>query len=453
MTTTYLLPPTPVDSLVAYQAMGGGVGLAEARRIGPDAVIERITRARLRGRGGAGFPTGLKWRGVADAPAGQHRYLVCNAAEGEPGTFKDRALIRGNPYQLLEGIAIGALAVGADVAYVGIKETYVGEIARLDAAATEMLAAGELGDIPIHIVTGPDDYLLGEEKGLLEAIEGRQPLPRLLPPYILGLHVGESSGVGSATSGWDDQYNPTAVNNVETFSHVPHILAKGADWFRAIGTADTPGTLVATVSGDVVTETVVEVPAGTPLSVLIHGYAGGTPDGRPVAVVFSGASNAPITPDLLDTPLDFASMAAIGSGLGSTGMIVHDDTACPIQAAIQLSRFLAIESCGQCPPCKLGSRTLTERLITIHDGHGDATVIEELAAWTGRVTDANRCGLGAGERSLVAGLLRSFLDELADHAQHGCRRPRTVRLAKMTDWDPDAGRFTYDDAYFEWRQA
>ncbi|MGH8912785.1 MAG: hypothetical protein ACRDVD_09740, partial [Acidimicrobiia bacterium] len=272
---TYMLPSAPIVSLAEYRSTGGGDGLARAVEIGPDATIAEVTAARLRGRGGGGFPAGIKWRGVAGADDDQRRFLVCNAAEGEPGTFKDRALLRANPYQVLEGIAIAGHAIGAEEAYVGIKEGYEREIARLETAASEMEEAGLLGEVPIRVVTGPDDYLLGEEKGMLEAIEGRQPLPRWYPPYVVGLHTDMAAGVGAGTSGWDTRSNPTAVNNVETLANVAPILARGADWFRSIGTSDSPGAMLFTVSGDVRNETVVELPMGTPLAVLVHGYGGG----------------------------------------------------------------------------------------------------------------------------------------------------------------------------------
>ncbi len=446
----YLLPESPFESLDDYRSSGGGDGIAEAVRIGPAPIIDRVTEARLRGRGGAGFPTGIKWSGVASAHPDQRRFVVCNAAEGEPGTFKDRTLIRANPYQVLEGLAIAAFAVGAEEAFVGIKQKYAVEVDRLESAAGEMDDAGLLGEIPIRLVTGPDDYLLGEEKGLLEAIEGRQPLPRWLPPYVVGLYVAETSGVGAATSGWDDQYNPTVVNNVETLAHVPPLLARGAEWFRSHGTEDTPGTVLFTVCGDVLRETVVELAAGTPLAVLVYGIGGGLGAGRKVSAVFPGASNAPMPARLLDTPMDYGSMAAVGSGMGSGGMIVYDDTACILDAAAQLSRFLAVESCGQCPPCKLGTGALTDLLVELESGRAGPHNVEEIVGWAQRVTDANRCGLGAGERSLITGLLSNFPEVVSAHLDQGCASERTLVLSKIVDHEGD--RFLYDETYFDWRQ-
>ena len=451
-TRRYLLTDQPIDSAEAYVSIGGGEGLRHALSAGPDATIDQLRAAKLRGRGGAGFPIGIKWRGVAGAPTGERRYVVCNAAEGEPGTFKDRALLRSNPYQLLEGLVIAAFAIGAEEAYIGIKQKYETEIRSLEKAAEEMNAAGLLGDVPIRVVVGPDDYLLGEESGLLEAIEGRDPLPRWYPPYILGLHTGMTAGMGAGSIGSDTHFNPTVVNNVETLSNVPHILREGPLWFRSMGTDESPGNMVFTVCGDVLRETVVELPLGTALSWLVYGAGQGLRDGRRVKAVFPGASNAPLPDHMLDTPMDFDSMRAIGSGLGSGGMIVYDDTACVVAAAAVFSRFLATESCGQCPPCKLGTAALAESFVDLDTGRGDFLTVEEIEAWLSRVTDANRCGLGAGERDLAGGILRNFGDEVSGHVGQPCRSSRQLSLPKIVDWAAEAGRFVYDDRYFEWRR-
>lgn len=430
-----------------WLAAGGGEGLAAAERLGPAGVISEIRSARLRGRGGAGFPAGVKWSGVADRAEDQDAYLVCNAAEGEPGTFKDRMLMRANPYQLLEGMVIAANAIRARTAYIGIKESYTQEIRRLEQAAAEMDERDLLGDLDLRIVTGPDDYLLGEEKALLEVIEGRDPLPRQLPPYIVGLHTDMGAGVGSGSVGYNTAYNPTVVNNVETLSHVPHILRQGAGWFRSIGTEDSPGTMIFTVSGDVNREAVVELPMGTPLSVLVHGVGEGVREGEAVGFVVSGASNAPIPDRDLDMPMDFGSMASFGTGLGSGGFIVGSASACVVSSVKALADFLAIESCGQCPPCKLGTAALADGL-----GALDEPALDEVAAWIQRVTDSNRCGLGAGAQNLVDGLLREFGGHVADHMDGRCGRGWTVPLAKFADYLPEAGRFVRDEGYFERRQ-
>jgi NADH:ubiquinone oxidoreductase subunit F (NADH-binding) len=427
----FLLPPAPIPDLDTYLSGGGGEGLRAARRLGPSGTIRAVRDSGLRGRGGAGFPTGFKWQGLVDQQL-EPTYLVCNAAEGEPGTFKDRALLRSNPYQLLEGIAIAGEALGVEQAFLGIKASFASELARLESAADEMREAGLLGEVPLTIVPGPDDYLFGEEKALLEVIEGNDPLPRLDPPYIRGLFTSQSAPA-----------NPAVVNNVETLSNVPHILREGPQWFRSFGTERSPGTMVFTVSGDVRREAVAELALGTPLAVLIYGIGEGPADGRSLKAVVSGASNAPLSAQYVDLPLDYESFRAAGCGLGSGSIIVYDDTASMVDAALVLSSFLASSSCGQCPPCKLGTAAITERLEALAYGVATELQLEELAAWLGRVTDANRCGLGAGERSMVGGFLETFWDEFAAQVERGVPVPRRLQVPLIVDYDDAAGRFTY----------
>lgn len=426
----HLLPDRPVPSLDDYLKQGGGEGLERAHALGAEQVVAEIRSSGLRGRGGAGFPTGVKWRGTA-AEAGP-RYVVCNAAEGEPGTFKDRALMRANPYQLLEGVAIAAFAMDAAEAVIGIKASFRTEIARLDGAAAEMIAAGMLEGTELRLAEGPDDYLFGEETGLLEVIEGRDPLPRLYPPYVQGL-----------ASRPDGTSSPTVVNNVETLSNVPHILARGVDWFRSIGTERSPGTMVFTVCGDVRRETVVELPLGSPLSALIYEHGKGLEAGRRPRAVVSGVANRPLTAAELETPLAFEAMADIGSGLGAGGFLVYDDTTCIVEMAAALSGFLQTASCGQCPPCKLGTTTFASGFGDIVDGGGSLEELEELAAWTGRVTDANRCGLGTGQRHLAAGVLEAFTEEIVACMERRCPGHRGLLAPVILDHDEEAGRFVY----------
>ncbi len=432
----FLLPPEPISSLDAYRTSGGGEGIAKAREIGQDAVIEEVRASGLRGRGGAGFPTGIKWRGLAGEEA-DRKYVVCNAAEGEPGTFKDRWLLRNNPYQTLEGLAIGAFAVGAAEAYVGIKARFTTEVAALKRALEEMSESGMLGDLAVGIAEGPDDYLFGEEKAMLEVVEGRDPLPRLYPPYVLGLFAGEMAGVGAGSIGGSfATSNPTVVNNVETLANVPHILREGATWFTSHGTERSPGTMVFTVSGDVRHETVVELELGTPLSFLVFGPGQGLGAGRRVKAAVSGVSNRPVAGGQLDVPLSFEALAAIGSGLGSGGFVVYDDTRCMVQVGHALSGFLAAESCGQCPPCKLGCTNIAESFGRLATGDGDGGDVDEAAGWVARVTDANRCGLGAGQQALAAGILELFPADVAHHLDGGTCAAPPVPVPKLADLGP-----------------
>ncbi len=287
----------PPLTLEGYVGRGGGSGLDRARALGPAATIAELETAGLRGRGGAGFPTAVKWRSVAGAGGGT-RYAVCNGAEGEPGTFKDRALIRSNPYAVLEGLVIGALTVGATEAYIAVKAGFAREIARLGEAMADMAAERFLADIEIHLVTGPEEYLFGEEKALLEVIEGGDPLPRWLPPYLHGLFATapqlgweaaepppEPGGRrraparrGAATAEPAMGANPTLVNNAETLAQAAWILANGAEAFRGAGTERSPGTVLATIVGDVRSAGVFEVPMGTRLTELLD-RAGGLGDG------------------------------------------------------------------------------------------------------------------------------------------------------------------------------
>ncbi len=422
----FLLPPSPVTSLDEYLAAGGNAGMSRALEIGPEAVVDEVRMSGLRGRGGAGFPTGIKWRGLRDEEAAT-TYVVCNAAEGEPGTFKDRRLIRDNPYQLLEGLAIAAFAVGAAEAYVGIKARFTDEVAAVKRALAEMSEAGYLGDLPVGIVEGPDDYLFGEEKGLLEVIEGNDPLPRLYPPYILGLFAGDVSGVGAGSVGGPvAASNPTVVNNAETLSNVPHILANGSRWFRSMGTDESPGTMLFSISGDVHVAGVAELELGTPLSFLVYGVGGGVESGRSVAAAVSGVSNRPVPGGLLETPLSFEAMKSIGSGLGAGGFLVFDDSACMVGVAATMSQFLFTGSCGQCPPCKLGTMSLATGFADLVRG-ADAD-LDEMAGWIARVTDSNRCGLGAGQQVLAQGIVEQFPEDLAAHLEGMCGKRHDITL-------------------------
>lgn len=451
--TTYLLPTSPVASLEEHLATDvGGVGVATAQRLGPRATIDAVSAAGLRGRGGGGFPTGRKWAGIAEQ-AGTRRYLVCNGAEGEPGTFKDRALLRANPYQVVEGMMVAAFAIGAEEAFLCLKAGFEREIAAATRAVQELQAAGIGTGCTISIVAGPDEYLFGEEKAMLEVIEGKPPLPRWFPPYEHGLFAASPQG------GWEagphgahrrgDEPNPTLVNNVETLANVPHILARGADWFRSVGTAESPGTIVATVVGDVVAPDVGEVELGSPLGAVIDAVGSGVAPGRTVKAVFSGVANPVVTAAQLDTPVSYEGFAAIGSGMGAAGFIVHDDTACMVDAAYRFSRFLYVESCGQCPPCKMGSGEITARLERIETGAGDDRDLGVIAHWLERVTDGSRCYLAAEEQRVVSSVLRAFPEEFAEHLErHACPRPARRPMPKLLDLE--GGTATYDDSF--WRK-
>jgi len=430
-----------------YLAFGGGAGLARARELGPQQTIQELSLSGLRGRGGAGFRTGRKWDTLYRA-AGTTKYVVCNAAEGEPGTFKDRTLLRYNPYQVIEGMAIAALTIGAREAFLCLKAKFVPEVAIVTAAVAAMEAAGLIGDLTITIVQGPDEYLYGEEKAMLEVIEGKAPLPRLFQPFERGLFAV------SPQMGWEStpadpeapvvgvdadvaaraEANPTLVNNAETFANVAPILARGAEWHRAMGTTESPGHVICTVVGDVARAGVAEIELGTPVASAVDQIGGGPRAGHQVKAVLSGVSNAVVTSDQLDTPLSYEDMARIGSGLGSVGLIVYDEMACMVDVAHTLSRFLYVESCGQCPACKFGTGEITaylERLIELRADERDILTIGERLR---TVADGNRCAVPLEERALISSFLRSFPEEFADHLEgRRCSGRHDLPIPKITD--------------------
>ena len=432
-----LLPLTPHLSLGDYLAAGGGRGLAGARAIGPDATIAEISASGVRGRGGAGFPAGTKWRSVVDA-GGARRFAVANGAEGEPGTFKDRALLRSNPYAVLEGLLISAEAVGAAETFLALKSSFGQELAAVRRALDEIAQAGWLHGLTVSVVTGPEEYLFGEEKALLEVIEGNEPLPRWLPPYVHGLfatapQLGWESAEAEPGQAGGDESNPTLVNNVETLAQAAWIMNHGAEAFRSVGTEDSPGTVLCTVVGDVQRPDVIEVAMGTSLRDVI-GRCGGVSEGRSVKAVFSGVANAVITGDQLDTPLTYEDMESAGSGLGAGGYIVYDDSTCLVEVACTLSRFLAVESCGQCPPCKLGTGAITAILERIRDAKGTDRDLGEIEKRLRFVADGNRCYLPVQERTMIASILRSFPEDVAAHLEGSCPSGRAhIPMPKIVD--------------------
>jgi NADH:ubiquinone oxidoreductase subunit F (NADH-binding) len=444
-----LLPTAhrPIVSVGGYVATGGLSALQHVRHSTPEAVIDEIARAGLRGRGGAGFPTGAKWSGIIGGGSGP-RYACCNAAEGEPGTFKDRYLLRLNPYQVLEGLAIAARVIGAARAFMCLKGSFAPEIARVRTALDELRAAGVVGSgagVEIDLVLGPEEYLFGEEKALLEVIEGNLPLPRVLPPYLEGLFRQPPAA------------NPTLVNNVETLANVPHILRHGAEWFRRVGTPGAPGTMIFTLTGDVRRPGCFELPLGTPLRALVEELGGGPSAGRTLKVILPGASNAVLTPAQLDTPMDFDALREAGSGLGSAGFVAYDDSACMVALAHVFSRFMYVESCGQCPPCKFGTREITRLLERLEQGDGSAADVETIFARCAIVDEGNRCALPVGERVLVESLIRRFEAEFHAHLHSSCSRPRLLFLPKIVDLDPASGYVAYDARQVlkqpDWRYA
>ena len=441
-----VLHPTPLASLADYVQARGGNGLPAARRLGAEQVIAELEASGLRGRGGAGFPTGRKWRTVRQnlsdrAPA----TVVVNAAEGEPGTFKDRTILRNNPYQVLEGALIAAHAVDARQIIVATKETFTTELDRLRAAIREVADAGWCEGVEIEVFAGPKEYLYGEETALLETIDGRFPFPRIAPPYRRGVHefvesaadVGTGSGLSAHVemAGPDDDTEapPTLVDNVETLANVPAILARGADWFRTEGTDESPGTIVCTITGSTRTHGVGEVIMGTSLRDAIEAIGGGARAGRRIRAVLPGVSNALIPADALDVALSYEAMNAIGSGLGSGGFIVFDDADDLVAAAAGASRFLAVESCGQCTPCKLDGLRISDLLEQLSMSKADASDREELARRVRTVADGARCSLGTQQQVIVTSLLDRFGAEVDAHLDGRAAPVEPALVAELVD--------------------
>ncbi len=469
----YLLPVEPVTSVTDWVSRGGGKGLARAYEIGPDATIQEILAAKLRGRGGAGFPTGIKWRSLREGAKGDQCYIVCNGSEGEPGTFKDRTLLRANPYQLIEGMAIAAFALGARKGFIGLKARYVEHTEIVLQAIQDMTAAGLAGDVPIQMVPGPDAYLFGEETALLQSVMGEPPTPRLVPPYIQGIFStaptfdwsalpydelveafsGDAYSLPAPGSGLA---SPTLVNNIETYSTACHILREGSDWFRSMGTDDTPGHAVITIVGDTVRQIVQEVDMGSTLRELVDGPCGGIVGGNKFKAMLSGISNPVMTEEFLDVPLGFDSFRAKGSGIGSCGFMIYDERTSAVELAHLCSRFLSVESCGQCNACKTGTMAVTEILTRILHGDGSMHDIDAIGSRLLRVTDANRCFLPEQEQIVISSLLRTFPEDFLDAVDGVPISVRGIPVPKLKDvrdgvadidehWELKRTDWTYED--------
>jgi NADH-quinone oxidoreductase subunit F len=394
--------------------------------LSPDQVVEMIKKSGLRGRGGAGFPTGLKWSFIPKDPQ-VPKYLCCNADESEPGTFKDRQLIDRDPHQMLEGLIIACYAIGAHVAYIYIRGEFsygvtVLEKAVHEARRQELIGKNILGsgyDLEVYLHRGAGAYICGEETALLESIEGKRGMPRFKPPF-------------PATHGLYGK--PTVVNNVETLANVPHIINRGAEWYASIGTPKSTGTRIFSVSGHVKRPGNYEVPMGIPLRELIYGYAGGIRgDRRLKAIIPGGASASFFTPDHLDVKLDFEEVAKAGSMLGSGGVTVMDETTCIVWAAMNLLQFFHHESCGKCTPCREGSFWLHSVLKRIEGGKGRQEDLDLMARLSNNIGGKTICAFGDAEIAPVLSTLKYFRQEYEDHIREGhC----TVRQQPMLSASP-----------------
>lgn len=421
--TTRVLDPIPVADLAAYEQAGGRTGLVAALAQGPAATLAVVGASGLRGRGGAGFPTAVKWQSLlehltpAEAPT-----VVVNAAEGEPGSFKDRAIIAANPYRVLEGALIAAVTVGADEVVVATKARFVDHVERLRRAAAEMTAAEWAPGVSIDVVAGPEEYLYGEETALLEVVEGRLPFPRIAPPWRRGL---DEAGQGRAAAASTDMAAagtatpPALVNNVETLANVALIAANGPEWFRQVGTAESPGTIVCTITGHVEGAGVMEVPMGTPLRQVIDAV-GGPPLRGDLVAAMSGVSNPLLPATELDTPLTYEAMAEAGCGLGTGGFIVFDESVDPVAVAHGVSRFLAVESCGQCTPCKQDGQAVMVALDGLRSRPttaGTGSHLAEIEDHLRTITDGARCYLATQHEAVISSILALFPEAFVAHAE------------------------------------
>jgi len=394
-----------------YREGGGYDALARALRLQPEEVIEEVKKSGLRGRGGAGFPCGLKWSFVPRA-TDKPKYIVCNADESEPGTFKDRLLMERDPHQLIEGCIIAGWAVGANTTYIYIRGEYTRAAAVLEEAIRDAYDHGVLGDSvlgssfrhDVYVHRGAGAYICGEETGLLESLEGKRGQPRVKPPF--------PAVVGAFGC-------PTVINNVETLCCVTHILLRGAEWFKAIGTDErNTGPKLYAVSGHVERPGTYEHPIGIPFQELLDG-CGGMYKGRELkAYIPGGASAAMLTAAERDMTLDFDSLAKAGSMLGSAAVIVMDETTCVVRAALRLARFFAHESCGQCTPCREGTNWMRLILQRIESGRGSEADLDLLAHVVPNVGGISLCALGDAAQGPVKSLIAKFGDEIRDNLRN-----------------------------------
>jgi len=446
LTAHRVLPLEPYDTLDSYVAAGGGAGLSAARAVSADVVLAELEASGLRGRGGAGFPTATKWRTMASFASDVLRTsVVVNAAEGEPGTFKDRAILRANPYAVIEGALIAARVVGSRSITIAVKQRFLVEIARLRTAAAEVRLAGWSDGIVIEIAEGPNEYLFGEETALLEVLNGRPPFPRIAPPWRRGLvevvldpgDLASGSGLAGemqmATQLPGSAAPPALVNNVETMANVPAIIANGATWFRSLGTDESPGTVVCTISGGGRRPAVIEVAFGEPLRDVLDEYALTTADApmRPILAVMMGVSNAILAAADLGTPITYEDMKRAGSGLGSASFIVVEEGTDPLALAAGVSRFLAVESCGQCTACKQDGLAVFETLRSMlaRGGiEGDRATVENLLY---SIADGARCNLAAQHQLVVGSILHTFDDAVRAHMRPGHTPGEPVLITEL----------------------
>ena len=419
-----VINPEEIDE---YLAFDGYLALEKVlTEMTPDEVIEEIKASGIRGRGGAGFPTGMKWE-LTKASEGKQKYVVCNADEGDPGAFMDRSILEGDPHSVLEAMAIAAYCIGANQGYIYVRAEYPIAVKRLQIAIDQARDYGILGknigdtdfSFDIEIRLGAGAFVCGEETALLESIEGKRGQPRVKPPY-------------PATSGlWG---KPTLINNVETYANIAQIILKGSQWYASIGTENSKGTKVFALGGNVNNIGLVEVPMGTTLREIVFDIGGGIPNGREFkAAQTGGPSGGCIPKEHLDTPIDYESLKEIGSMMGSGGLIVMDDTKCMVSLAKFYLEFTVSESCGKCTPCRIGTKRMHEILEKLCNGEGSEFDIYKLEKLASNIQKASICGLGQSAPNPVISTLRYFREEFKEHAvDKNCRALECKAMSKIT---------------------
>ena len=416
--------PEDIDEYIAFD---GYKALEKVLiEMSPDDVINIIKESGLRGRGGAGFPTGKKWE-LTKASEGKQKYVVCNADEGDPGAFMDRSILEGDPHSVLEAMIIAGYSIGADKGYIYVRAEYPIAVKRLQIAIDQAREYGILGNkifgtkfcFDIEIRLGAGAFVCGEETALLESIEGKRGQPRVKPPY-------------PAQSGlWG---KPTLINNVETYANIAQIILKGPEWFSAIGTQNSKGTKVFALGGNVNNIGLVEVPMGTTLREIVYDIGGGIPNGREFkAAQTGGPSGGCIPKEHLDTPIDYESLKQIGSMMGSGGLIVMDDTKCMVCLAKFYLEFTVSESCGKCTPCRIGTKRMLEILERLCNGEGEELDIYKLEKLAANIQKSSICGLGQSAPNPVVSTLKYFREEFRQHAiQKECKTLECKAMAKIT---------------------
>ena len=419
-----VIDPERIDEYIAFD---GYKALAKVlTEMTPQQVIDTIKASGLRGRGGAGFPTGTKWQFAANSVSDQ-KYVCCNADEGDPGAFMDRSILEGDPNAVIEAMAIAGYAIGANQGYIYVRAEYPIAVKRLQVAIKEAREYGLLGkniletgfDFDLDIRLGAGAFVCGEETALMQSIEGKRGEPRPRPPF-------------PAVKGLFDQ--PTILNNVETYANVPQIILKGPEWFASMGTEKSKGTKVFALGGKIMNTGLVEIPMGTTLREIIYDIGGGCPNGKKFkAAQTGGPSGGCIPASLLDTPIDYDNLIAIGSMMGSGGMIVMDEDNCMVDIARFFLDFTVDESCGKCPPCRIGTRRMLEILERITEGKGEDGDIEKLETLAKNIKASALCGLGQTAPNPALSTLRYFRDEYEAHIyEKRCPAGHCKKLLKYT---------------------